>query len=259
MLGETGNAGKLAVTRGPVVLTLDQAVLPANAGPFKALTVADEDAAKLTVQVAPAGDDYSRGAVFTVPGMVHAPGGQAFDLRLTDFAHAGANRERYEVWMPRPSAAPAAAASGFTTERWSREGNVEGSILDGDPETFRVTYDGGKRDEDWFEGSSEQPAPVGKVVFVQGKLFHDGGWWDGQPRIEYRATADGPWQLAGTLDAYPATTATDAKGVSQGQRFELKLATPVKAVAVRVIGKPACGDSAAQSFASCADLLVSAQ
>jgi DUF1680 family protein len=262
VIGETTNQGKLALTRGPVVLTLDAALLPADAQPLSAVTVAAEEAKDLPLTVTPAADDptYSHGALFKLPGRMHRTGDdRPFDLTMVDFAHAGNTGQRYEVWMPRPSLPAAGGVSPFNAEKWSREGNVDGSISDGDPETFRVTYDGTKRDVDWFEVSSDQSAPVGKIVFVQGKLFHDGGWWDasgGKPRLEYRTAPDGPWQLAGALDSYPATTATDSAGLQQGRRFVLTLREPVRAVAVRVIGKPACGDSAGQSFASCADLLV---
>jgi hypothetical protein len=58
----------------------------------------------------------------------------------------------------------------------------------------------------------------------------------------------------GVLDSYPATTATDAKGLKDGQAFTLKLAAPEKVVAVRIIGKPAAGDNPRQAFSSCAEL-----
>jgi hypothetical protein len=58
----------------------------------------------------------------------------------------------------------------------------------------------------------------------------------------------------GELTTYPATTATDSRRIKEGARFTCELAAPVKIIAVRVIGKPACGDNPAQAFSSCAGL-----
>ena len=70
-----------------------------------------------------------------------------------------------------------------------------------------------------------------------------------------------PWhRLAiGTLDDYPATTAKDRRGLKDGQAFTLKLKEAVKAVALRVAGKPAVGDGPKQGFASCAELQAFAE
>ena len=61
-------------------------------------------------------------------------------------------------------------------------------------------------------------------------------------------------ETVGELSDYPATTATDNKKLKPGQTFTLCLPEPVKAVAVRVIGVPACGDNPKQAFSSCAEL-----
>ena len=53
---------------------------------------------------------------------------------------------------------------------------------------------------------------------------------------------------------YPATTATDPAGLKGGERFTCQFTKPMKVFAVRVVGKPACGDNAQQAFASCAEL-----
>jgi hypothetical protein len=228
-----------------------------------AWTVADEDPAKLTVTVEPRveGDaELIHGAKYVVPGLYHMAGDaqRRAPLTLTDFAAAGADGQPVLVWLLRPSG-PGLKPPPFPYESWSRVGNVEGSLIDGDPDTFRVTFDGTKRDEDWFAISRDTALSVRRVVFVQGRLFHDGGWWDtagGKPRIEVQAEPDGPWRFAGALAGYPEATATDAKGLRQGQRFELVLAEPTRVVAVRVVGQPACGDSPNQAFASCAELVA---
>ena len=93
-------------------------------------------------------------------------------------------------------------------------------------------------------------------MFVHGHVFRDGGWWDaskGKPRVQVRKTASGAWEDAGTIDSYPETTATDSKGLADGQQFTVQI-SPVEVVGIRVIGVPACGDNAKQAFASCAEL-----
>ena len=57
-----------------------------------------------------------------------------------------------------------------------------------------------------------------------------------------------------TLADYPATTPTNHRDLKPGQQFSLRLSDPVRAVAVRIVGKPACGDSPRQAFSSCAEL-----
>jgi hypothetical protein len=100
---------------------------------------------------------------------------------------------------------------------------------------------------------------IRRVAFVQGRLFHDGGWFDtrsGKPRVQVRRIPRGAWETVGELTAYPATTATDPGRVKEGMSFSLTLERPEKVVAVRVIGTPASGDNAAQAFASCAELVA---
>ena len=255
VLGDGANAGWMALTRGPLVLALDQALVDGDPVALTALTVRDEAMDRLPVRVDPRVPDdrnLAFGATFVLPGKHHAEGDERpADLRLTDFAQVG--RTPFRLWLRRPSAPPVSTAA----EAWSRAGNVEGSITDGDPQTFRVTFDGSRQAEDWYQVSWTKQRLVTKVVFVQGRVFHDGGWFDttaGRPRIEVRDAADQPWRRLATLDSYPAATATDAKGLDLGRRFELALPTPVRIVALRIVGQPACGDNASQAFSSCAEL-----
>jgi hypothetical protein len=101
------------------------------------------------------------------------------------------------------------------------------------------------------------PQPVSRVIFTQGRLFHDGGWFDaskGKPRVQIQRAVGGAWEDIGALAEYPVTTATDSAGLKEGQAFTLKLPATVQAIGVRVLGKPASGDNPAQAFASCAEL-----
>ena len=130
---------------------------------------------------------------------------------------------------------PLTAAS----ESQSRVGNVKGSLIQG---TLISTYDATKQEQDWYAITLDKPSTVGWVVFTHGKCFANGGWFDaskGKPQVQIQAVKDGPWTTVGELTDYPATTATDNKGIKDNARFACTLATPVTAYAVRVIGRPA--------------------
>ena len=170
----------------------------------------------------------------------------ARDVLLAD---AGAKGERYRVWS-------APAGTDEIAEDRSRGGNADGSILDGDPSTFVVTFDGSYADEDWYEVAFPRPRPVSSVTFAHGKTFHDGGWFVGPPSVQGKRAPGGQWETLGTLPQYPSATDTDAKGLRDGQTFTLALPAPVELVAVRIVGKPACGDSPRQRFSSCGELTV---
>jgi hypothetical protein len=100
---------------------------------------------------------------------------------------------------------------------------------------------------------------VKRVVFVHGKTFHDGGWFDasaGPPQVQVQSTQGGNWEIVGVLKEYPATTARSAAGLGGGERFACQLPKTTKVFGVRVVGKPASGDNPQQSFSSCAELLA---
>ena len=102
---------------------------------------------------------------------------------------------------------------------------MDGSIIDEDLLSFVVTFNNQPRAEDWFAVTLDQPETINRVVFAHGQTFHDGGWFDasaGKPRIQVKFTCQFP--------------------------------TPVKVFAIRVLGKPACGNNDKQAFASCAEL-----
>jgi hypothetical protein len=179
-------------------------------------------------------------------------------LTWTSFAEAGASGSEIAVWLPLPERLQAVPVSPFHLgkESYSRAGNLDGSIADGDPATVRVTFDGTRRGEDWFAVERSSPVTINTVVFVHGHVFHDGGWWDasqGKPRIQVKKTADGPWEDLAAIDSYPATTAADARSLQDGKEFVVRV-PPIKVLGVRVIGVPACGDSPKQNFASCGEI-----
>ncbi|MGC4045031.1 MAG: glycoside hydrolase family 127 protein [Armatimonas sp.] len=164
------------------------------------------------------------------------------------FAEAGAKGERYRIWV-----GPASE----NAEDRIRPGNIEGSINDGDVRTFVVSWDGNSHDDDdWYSITLAKPKRVSKLSYAHGHSFHDGGWFVGAPRFEVRTTPDGLWENVGTLPDYPATTDTSPKGLKDGQWFVLTLPAPKEIIAVRIIGKPSCGDDPNMRFTSCAELKV---
>ncbi|MFN3653092.1 MAG: glycoside hydrolase family 127 protein [Armatimonadota bacterium] len=250
--GEHSNAGKAALTWGPIVLAYDERRNPelphvrgvgfARSGerPFRAAT-AEGIPLAFRARLRTGTDEAVKDALF-VP-----------------FAEAGSTGGRYAVWLPAPGTPIPRNLSLLAPgrESRSREGNVAGSIVDGDEQTFVVTFNAERQAEDWFAVELEKPAKIGRVVYSHGRLFHDGGWFDasaGKPRIEARLEKGGPWVRLGTLDDYPATTATDPRGLKDGQSFTLRLPAERTVYALRVIGKPAHGDNPAQAFSSCGEL-----
>jgi hypothetical protein len=113
------------------------------------------------------------------------------------------------------------------------------------------------RGADWYAVTLHQPATVRRIVFIHGRNFHDGGWFDaskGKPRIDVRHAMKGAWETVAQLTDYPATTATETAGLRDSQVFTQELAAPVRVTAIRIVGAPACGDDPTQAFSSCAEL-----
>lgn len=173
-------------------------------------------------------------------------------LPLTSFAEAGAAGSEYRTWFARGRSVDPAVA-----ESRSRQGNVVGSIIDGDRDSFVVTCDGQPGQSDWFAIRFGTAQAIRAVRFVHGRASRDGGWFDtrdGKPKVEVRGGPGEDWRVVGALEDYPATTAKDPAGLIDRQCFELALDLPVQAYELRVVGRPASGDRADQSFASCAEL-----
>ncbi len=258
IVGDRSNAGKAAVMYGPLVLAADEALLPTPSQGLKAIRLAGADPAGLGFTPEPAAGasrTWPGAQVFRIAATTRS--GQAQEIRLIPFADAGAAGSAYKVWLPRQGAPIEGGLLGEGAESRSRPGNLDGSIVDGDPGTAVVTYDGRPAKEDWYAVALDRPATIRRVVFMHGRTLHDGGWFDvsaGPPRVQAQRTKDGPWETLGALRDYPAATASDAAGLRPGQAFTLTLAEAVAVVAVRVTGTPACGDTPRQAFSSCAEL-----
>ena len=92
---------------------------------------------------------------------------------------------------------------------------------------------------------------VARVLYRHGKLFENGGWFDasaGKPRIQVRRTRATPWETVATLEDYPNATAVQAPRLRDGEPFAVKLKEPVRAIAIRIIGRPG------GAFSTCAEL-----
>ena len=173
---------------------------------------------------------------------------------MLPFADAGTDGGAYPVWL-RKAAAGSDSLLIHGIESRSRPGNLTGSIIDDDFSSCVVTFGGKQRgNEDWFAVTLDAPVKIRRVVFAHGQSFHDGGWFVGKPKVQVQRQKGGAWETVGELDDYPATTATDGSKLKPGQTFTLRLASPVNAVAVRVLGVPASGDEPKQAFSSCAEL-----
>lgn len=253
VLGDHGNAGRAALLYGPFVLAYDTAMNPGGEAPaFLSLAPATGQS--------PVSHKSGRTADLAFEALVRsARRPEPRPAVFVPFANAGASGSRYQVWLHAPGADLPMNDSlfAFAPEARSDAGNVGGSVTDGDPATFVVTFNGKPQKEAWFEARADQVVEIGRVVFAHGQNFHDGGWFDasaGKPKVQVRRTKEGPWETAGELADYPATTATANAGLKPGQAFSLKLTQTAEVLAVRVLGQPACGDNPAQAFASCAEL-----
>jgi len=245
------NAGRVALMWGPFVLAYDAAMNPGLPAPG-VLTLVDR---KPAFTPAFGGD----GKLVFASEVTYPRQSQPRRVVFVPFANAGETGSRFMVWMRAPGTEFRNGGSLFSmaNETRSREGNLNGQIADDDFGTAVVTFDGHSAKEDWFAVETDRPVRVGRVVFGHGKVFHDGGWFDagtGKPKVQGKRTPGAAWEDLGVLEKYPQTTAADSKGLKDGQAFALVLDTPATVVALRVKGKPACGDNPGQAFTSCAEL-----
>jgi len=260
-VGDHSNQGKLAILYGPLVLAAD-AALTGGKG-LNSLRLASAELAQLGVTPEPVPEPrrtWAGDRQFRVNATTRR-GSERVEIDLVPFADAGATGTRYKVWLPLATPRGEPGEENLLedgAESRSRQGNVDGSIIEG---RFVVTFNGGPAAEDWYAVTVDEPISIRRVVFRHGQTFHDGGWFDasaGKPQVQVQVAKGGPWKTVGQLTDYPATTATDSAGLTDGAPFSCKLAEPVRIVGVRVVGKPACGDSPRQAFSSCGGLRVRA-
>jgi hypothetical protein len=262
LLGSHKNAGRLAVLYGPLVLAADDSLSTKDTA-LDEIGVASTNLADLQIVPESAPEEFKTwpGArVFRLNAVERNAGSLLKDrplsIRLVPFADAGTAGSRYKIWLPCQRPAPDRNLLLTGAEGRSRKPNA-GSIIDGDLQTIATTFNNKRAAEDWFSVTLEEPSIVRRVVFTHGQTFHNGGWFDastGAPYVQVQLAAGGPWETVAELKEYPATTATDPAGLKAGERFSCVLPEPLKIVAIRVVGKPSCGDNAKQCFSSCAEL-----
>lgn len=273
VVGDHTNQGRACICHGPLVLAADAALDPTGNDRARLATT---DVAALSITPEPATGlyrDWPHAQVFRIAAQggptLLAPfataGVGARTARTDDQTHphdhaAGTSGSRYRVWLRLAGQASADGNLAIDgSESRSRPGNQNGSLIDGG---LVVTHDGTKQEQDWYAVTLPAAAIIGRVVFTHGRTFHDGGWFDtsaGKPQVQMQAVKDGPWTTVGEVLDYPATTAGDLPKLKEGARFTCTLATPVTAWAVRVVGRPACGDAPQQAFSSCGGLAVYAR
>ncbi len=249
VLGTQGNKGRAALAWGPFVLAYEENGNP-GLPPSTSLSLVETE--PMVVLKEGAGLAWEASVATR-----QSP--EPRKVTWVTFADAGAGGSTYRVWLRAPGTERSKNESLLVdgAESRSRQGNLSGSINDGDYGSMVVTFNGERAAEDWFAVTLSSPVTFKRVVFVHGKCFHDGGWFDcaaGKPKVQVQREKAGAWETVGELAEYPATTGTEEKGLSAGQKFTLRLAAPVKAVGLRVVGVPACGDNPAQAFSSCAEL-----
>ena len=177
-------------------------------------------------------------------------------VNLQPFADCGANGEEYTVWLR--TNAPVQRRTGNVllgaSESRSRPGNINGSIVDGEPKSLVVTYSNSREDTDWYAVHTAESVEIDRIVYTHGHCFFDGGWFVGAPMVEVQEAPGDPWKALGRLPGYPPTNADQQPPLTDGQEFTLLLPAPVRITGVRVVGNPANGTNPKQNFSSCAEL-----
>ncbi len=264
LIGSRNNDGKIAILYGPLVLAADESLLDAGWN-LNSLSVADPKVPALHLTPEPATGKHKTwpyAEVFRINAVKRTGTEPSGVIRLIPFADAGGTGTAYKVWLPLENMPAGRNLLLDGVELRSRKINVGGSIIDGNLQTVATTFTGKPAALDWFGVTLDEPVTISRVVFFHGQTSHDGGWFDtssGKPRIQAKTNADGAWQNIGVLEDYPHTTATDPAGLKPSDRFTCELKQPMPVVALRVIGKPACGDNSQQAFASCAELQAFAE
>ncbi|MGA2498419.1 MAG: beta-L-arabinofuranosidase domain-containing protein [Tepidisphaeraceae bacterium] len=259
VVGDHKNAGNVALLYGPLVLAADETLLGAGNLKINGVTVPGSELSVMGIAPEPAPEKiktWPGAQVFKLHAVARRTG-EPMEIRLVPFADAGGTGAPYRVWLPIRKPATSGSLLLDGKESRSRPGNLNGSIIDEDNQSIVVTFDNKPAAEDWYAVALAEPVTIGRVVFVHGKCFHDGGWFDasaGKPRVQVQSVRGGDWETVAELKDYPATTATNPAGLKDGDSFTCQFPKPARALAIRVIGKPACGDNPQQGFSSCAEL-----
>jgi len=212
---------RIAVQRGPQVLVLDSGSNPS---------------AEFLHAVALKSDKITSSGIrkYSADGIVESRNGSRKDTKLTLIPFTEASS--YRTWLAKPETLPAGpinvAAFGKESSSTRSEG---GAITDEKPDTFRTTRGRAKDQDDWFAVELNHPEEITRIVFRHGKSEGDKGWFESVPKVQVKRTGAAAWETVGELADYKGPSLTD------GQAFETKLKAPMKAFAIRVIGRAAPG------------------
>jgi DUF1680 family protein len=267
-VGNHLNQGKVAFGYGPLILAADDALLKDQGFTLNSVAFKDTNLDQIHMSPVPipaALRTWPGSRTFEVNALArkrigNQAAGQPISIRLIPFADAGATKTPYRIWLPLyvTNSLQGANLLANEDETRSREGNVGGSITDGESSSYVVTWNNQPANEDWFAVNLGGTVSIRRVVYMHGKSYHDGGWFDaaagGKPKVQVLRKAGGNWETIGELAEYPATTATSDGGLKPGQAFTFKLSASLEVMGVRVIGVPAHGDNDTQAFTSCAEL-----
>jgi hypothetical protein len=253
--GGPSYANCIAIERGPQLLALDPAANPDLPIPSSA-TVTEPTSCQS------AGDGYVFRGIASVPDAArHQINLADTQLKLLTFADA----TRPIVWLPTKdhlASGPLPVTFGGAGDQSRPKLNQPrppdcSALTDLRTDTYCTTSNRRKAALDFYAVELKQPAVVRRIVFTQGPVNPDGGWFDtsaGKPRIQVKLVGMTAWQTVGALDSYPETTATDAGGLAAGQSFQTTVAPLAEVTAVRVLGKPAAGNNPKAAYSTCAEL-----
>lgn len=256
-----GAPERLMLFRGPQVLAFDCACNPDVASRHR---IAIEEGTARSCDLVPGSNAAELNGL---KGVVTHDGRYAYEparLRLIPFSEA----RTYSASLPTRQNRDPLPLSAYERSAASHErpSDTREALTDECKTSFRALRSGvpsvaalvGFEDKDmgrvWFAVRTRPPHLVSRIIFRQGPIGADGGWFDTQerkPTIEiamhpldafYSFLSDfyrAEWTTLAALDAYPDAAAANEGALKVGQEYEVRLASPVLAYAVRVIGAPA--------------------
>jgi hypothetical protein len=231
--GTAANEGRVALMHGPLVLALDESLLPAGTHAAH-VCVPSADLAGLHPAIEPATDalrTWDGARVWRVDGGIRRTRGatttiEPARLGFVPFADAGCGGAGYQVWLPLEA----------TLDRRNLllEGRVDPAP---DAENLRLCADGefgtvatlrpvDSTQTVSFTITLPRAMTVARVSFAHGMIWGDGGWFDtsaGMPRVQVQRAPGGAWEDVGTLADYPATSAADGGAIARDLHKELEI------------------------------------
>ncbi len=157
--GQFGNTDRAALAWGPFVLAYDQARNPGL--PSASAIGLVGESAPLTIQPGPS-------LAFRGP-VAGRQGDRPIQAVFVPFADAGSTGGVYRVWL-RAGVNASASVLFDGRESRSRPGNQNGSVIDGDPSSFVVTYDRSSAHEDWYAVTLPEPVRIARGLQARPQL-----------------------------------------------------------------------------------------